>query len=153
MSTYFYLNCTIHNEAVYLSNDKADSFNRDAMSRFLSVHGSKCNVVLENEHVLNYANIGRFQTSLAIYARWEFAMETWYKEGKKGDMPTNIYVANYATTNELDTHKNERCELCNRNYPDTVLNIEFPGEVGPHICLNAYDCRRYSFRQSISSRS
>lgn len=68
MSTYYYLDCKTHNEAVYITNNKGDPPDREPVKSFLMRHGlgrtSPCEVVLEYEHTIEYDNIKRFKDFL-----------------------------------------------------------------------------------------
>ena len=63
MSTDYYLTCKDCSEAVFITDSKANHFEqfKDKIILFLMFHGyGSCNVVLENDQVIEHKNVKQF---------------------------------------------------------------------------------------------
>ena len=64
MSTDYYLNCKTHNEAVWITDNKANHFPQydEYIKNFLAFHDNdSCNVVLENDQIIEHDNLKKFK--------------------------------------------------------------------------------------------
>lgn len=64
MSTDYFLDCKVCNEAVHITNNKSDPpIDKELVRMFLIYHGygRQCQIILESEHTIEWKHIKKFK--------------------------------------------------------------------------------------------